>query len=334
MTQQACTRNEQLIKKMMESFPENMTPLTMKPLLTPAFVHWICDRVQPILEAEPNVIDVTSCVHIVGDIHGQFNDLVTIFKLGGIPPKQKYVFLGDYVDRGKHSLEVICLLLILKYLYPKEMILLRGNHESREMIKMYGFSEDCKKKLTVQCQKYFCNTFDKMPLCAIVDKKAFCVHGGISKDLKTIKDITEISRFCEIPDSGLFCDLLWSDPLKSCKEYKKSERCETNLWGLDPALRFLEDNELSIIIRGHQVVNEGYKYVFSPNKSVVTVFSAPNYTKNSKNKATFMTINEGLPHKFTEIPPTVPAKQSPRRASSPKRSLSPKRSPKVNNFSS
>lgn len=331
MTQQATMRNEQTIQKMMESFPNGMTELAMKPVITPAFVHWLCNQVQPILEAEPNIIDVESCVNIVGDIHGQFEDLVTVFKLGGIPPNQKYIFLGDYVDRGKHSIEVICLLLILKYLYPKEMILLRGNHESREMIKTYGFSDDCKKKLTIQCKKYFCEVFDRMPLCAIVDKKAFCVHGGISKDLNSIEDISKISRVCEIPEKGLFCDLLWSDPSRSCKEWEKSERCETNLWGLDPALKFLADNNLSIIIRGHQVVSEGYKYVFSPDKAVVTVFSAPNYSKNSKNKATFMTINKGFPYKFTEIPPVVPArKQSPRRSSSPKRSLSPKRNPSPN----
>lgn len=326
MTQQATIRNQQAIKKIMEEFPNNMTPLTMKQVITPAFVHWLCNQVQPILEAEPNVIDVTSCVHIVGDIHGQFDDLITIFKLGGIPPKQKYIFLGDYVDRGKHSLEVICLLLILKYLYPEQIILLRGNHESREMIRSYGFENDCKTKLTLQCKKYFCTTFDKMPLCAIVDKKAFCVHGGISKDLNSIKDISEISRFCEVPEKGLFCDLLWSDPSRNCKEWEKSDRCETNLWGIESAHRFLEDNNLSIIIRGHQVVSEGYKYAFSPDKSVVTLFSAPNYSKNSKNKATFMTINEGMPYKFTEIHPSSnnSSKTSPRRSPSPKS--------KVNNY--
>lgn len=325
MTQQALIRNQQIIKKLMEIFPNKIESIDMKPVISPAFVHWLCNQVQPILEAEPNVINVTSCVHIVGDIHGQFDDLITIFKLGGIPPKQKYIFLGDYVDRGKHSIEVICLLLILKYLYPEQIILLRGNHESREMIKQYGFANDCKTKLTLQCQKYFCTTFDKMPLCAIIDKKAFCVHGGISKELNTINDISEISRFGEIPEKGLFCDLLWSDPSRSCKEWEKSDRCETNLWGLEPALKFLESNGLSIIIRGHQVVNEGYKYVFGPDKSVVTVFSAPNYSKNSKNKAAFMTINDGLPYKFTEIPPTASSKPSPRR-----RSPSPKS--KVNNY--
>lgn len=326
MTQQGAIRNHQAIKKIMDSFPNDTSSLTMKPVINPAFVHWLCNQVQPILESEPNIIDVTSCVHIVGDIHGQFDDLITVFKLGGIPPKQKYVFLGDYVDRGKNSLEVIILLLILKFLYPEQIILLRGNHESREMIQTYGFSKDCKAKLTLQCQKYFCTTFDKMPLCAIVDKKAFCVHGGISKDLDLIKDITEISRFCEVPEKGLFCDLLWSDPSRNCLGWEKSDRCETNVWGLDPAQKFLEKNNLSVIIRGHQVVNEGYKYVFSPNKSVITIFSAPNYSKNSKNKAAFMTINEGLPYKFTEIPPSSPSLSK----SSPRRSLSPKS--KVNNY--
>lgn len=294
-----------ICKKILEHFPNEMNLEIMKPAIDPSFVSWICNQVQRIMQQEPNVIDTTSSVHIVGDIHGQFTDLATIFKLGKTPLKQRYIFLGDYIDRGENSLEVICLLFILKYSYPKNMILLRGNHESRGMAYTYGFSEECEKKLNSECIKYFCDTFDKMPLCAVVDKKAFCIHGGISKDLHSIQDILDIKRFGEIPDKGLFCDLVWSDPSKDCKEWEKSERCETNIWGLEPALKFLEDNHLSIIIRGHQVVKDGYQYDFYPDKAVVTVFSSTDPSSKDKNRAVFMTINKES-HKFTEIRRPVP----------------------------
>ena len=290
-------QNVLLTKKILESFPNEMNTDVLKSAINPNFVNWLCKQVQKILLEEPNVIETNSCVHIIGDIHGQFEDLVEIFKKGGVPTKEKYIFLGDYIDRGENSVEVMCLLFILKCTYPSHIILLRGNHESRAMTNTYGFTEECKQKLNLECAQYFCNTFDKMPLCAIVDKKEFCVHGGISKNLHSIKDIMDIDRFHEIPENGIFCDLLWSDPSKDCKEWKKSDRCDTNIWGLEPTIKFLDDNNLSIIIRGHQVVEDGYKYDFYPDKSVVTVFSS----NGVKNRAAFMTINRGKPYKFTEI---------------------------------
>lgn len=309
-------QNVLLCKKILDNFPNEMTTEVLKPAVNQSFVKWLCHQSQKIFQGEPNVIETNSCVHIVGDIHGQFYDLISIFKAGGVPIKERYIFLGDYIDRGENSLEVIILLLILKCTYPNHIILLRGNHESRYMAKTYGFSKEVDQKLNPEISQkvnskgsekvdsksseyiqFFCETFDKMPLCAIVDKTIFCVHGGISKYMNSIKDINEIQRFGDIPDNGLMCDLLWSDPSNACKEWEKSDRCDTNLWGLEPAKKFLKDNNLTAIIRGHQVVEDGYKYEFYPNRSVITVFSS----KGNKNKAVFMTINKSLPYKFTEI---------------------------------
>lgn len=291
-------QNVLICKKILDDhFPDDMNTDIMKPVINPPFVHWLCNQVQKIFQEEPNVIETRSPTDIVGDIHGQFDDLITVFKLGGIPSNQRYIFLGDYIDRGENSLEVICLLFMLKLTYPMHLILLRGNHESRSMASIYGFSEECKNKLLIDCTEYFCEVFDCMPLCAIVDKKAFCIHAGISKELHSIKDIKDINRFCEIPENGLFCDLLWSDPSKYCKEWKKSERCDTYIWGLEPALKFLEENNLSIIIRGHQVVEEGYEYEFDPNKSVVTIYSS----KFANTNPVFMILNKELNYEFKEL---------------------------------
>lgn len=303
MSQQAKIRNDFVISKIMEVFPDKLSTFVLSQYLTPPFVTWLCNTVQQIFRSEPNILEINSPnIHLVGDIHGHFKDLISIFKLGGNPPQQQYIFLGDYVDRGKHSVEVICLLFILKYLYPNSVHMLRGNHECREITKNYGFAKECMNKLNKKCKKAFYQTFDTIPLCAIANKKVFCVHGGISPQLKSMQDIKDINRFQEIPLKGLFADLLWSDPSKSLENWGPSDRCETFLWGVESAKTFLQENSLSTIVRGHQLVKNGYEYVFGEENSILTIFSATNYAKTYLNKAIFMTISSEMKFAFTEIP--------------------------------
>ena len=174
----------------------------------------LCSKVKEILIEESNIITTSPPVIICGDLHGQFYDLLELFKTsGGPPPEQKFIFLGDYIDRGSNSVETIELLICLKCLYPDKTILIRGNHESRNISFIYGFYDEINRKYgNSQPWKLFNEIFDLMPLCAVIDKTIFCVHGGLSPLITTIDQIRLINRKGEIPHEGAICDLLWSDP--------------------------------------------------------------------------------------------------------------------------
>ena len=152
-----------------------------------------------------------------GDIHGQYSDLLRLFEYGGFPPHSNYLFLGDYVDRGRQSLETICLLLAYKVRYPENFFLLRGNHECASINRIYGFYDECKRRYTVRLWKTFTDCFNTLPAAALIDEKILCMHGGLSPDLKSLDQIKKIHRPCDVPDQGLLCDLLWSDPNKDTK---------------------------------------------------------------------------------------------------------------------
>jgi serine/threonine-protein phosphatase PP1 catalytic subunit len=110
--------------------------------------------------------------------------------------------LGDYVDRGKQCIETICLLFCLKIKYPNDIFLLRGNHESASVSRTYGFYDECKNRLSIKCWKTFCDVFNVMPVCALVNNKIMCMHGGLAFDLHKLDQIKAIQRPTEVPDSG------------------------------------------------------------------------------------------------------------------------------------
>jgi len=175
----------------------------------------ICKMSREVLLERPMLLEIEAPLKIVGDIHGQFYDLLRLFGHAGYPEtgSNKFLFLGDYVDRGRQSIETITLLLAYKVLYPDRVHLLRGNHESAKISRMYGFFDECKRRYSVRLWKEFCNVFDCMPICAIVNDAIICMHGGISPELEDPwKQINAIQRPCPLPDEGLMCDLLWSDP--------------------------------------------------------------------------------------------------------------------------
>lgn len=176
-------------------------------------VKKVCDLAKEILKEENNVVKVSGPVTICGDIHGQYDDLLELFKIGGFPPYTNYIFMGDYVDRGRDSVETFLLLLSLKVRYKSRVTLLRGNHESRLITQVYGFYDECIRKYgSLNVWKACTEVFDYLTLTAIVDNKIFCVHGGLSPNIKDLKDIGGIDRIKEIPQEGVMCDILWSDP--------------------------------------------------------------------------------------------------------------------------
>uniref|UniRef100_A0A8C5Q2A5 Serine/threonine-protein phosphatase n=1 Tax=Leptobrachium leishanense TaxID=445787 RepID=A0A8C5Q2A5_9ANUR len=152
---------------------------------------------------ESNVQDVRCPVTVCGDVHGQFHDLMELFRIGGKSPDTNYLFMGDYVDRGYYSVETVTLLVALKVRYPERITILRGNHESRQITQVYGFYDECLRKYgNANVWKYFTDLFDYLPLTALVDGQIFCLHGGLSPSIDTLDHIRALDRLQEVPHEG------------------------------------------------------------------------------------------------------------------------------------
>eukprot|EP01112_Ceratiomyxa_fruticulosa_P014721 TRINITY_DN4240_c0_g3_i1.p1 TRINITY_DN4240_c0_g3~~TRINITY_DN4240_c0_g3_i1.p1 ORF type:complete len:963 (-),score=237.71 TRINITY_DN4240_c0_g3_i1:64-2829(-) len=222
---------------------------------------------------------------VCGDVHGQFYDLCNIFQLNGLPSEENpYLFNGDFVDRGSFSVEVIMTLLVFKILYPRHFFLARGNHESKNMNMMYGFEGEVKAKYNEKVYHMFSEIFCLLPLAHLISGKILVVHGGLfSSDDVTLDDIKNINRNREPPDSGLMSELLWSDPQPQPGR-SPSKRGVGLSFGPDVTARFLEKNKLDLIIRSHEVKEEGY--LVEHGGKLITLFSAPNYCLAAGTKIT------------------------------------------------
>ncbi|KAK8689111.1 hypothetical protein V6N13_087838 [Hibiscus sabdariffa] len=268
-------------------------------------IRQLCINAKQIFISQPNLLQISAPIRICGDIHGQYQDLLRVFEFGGYPPEANYLFLGDYVDRGKQSLETICLLLAYKIRYPDRIFLLRGNHEDAKVNRIYGFYDECKRRFNVSLWKLFTNSFNNLPVAALIDEKVLCMHGGLSPDLENLDQIKEIERPTEVPDGGLLCDLLWSDPNPNVEGWADSDRGISCTFGANVVANFLEKNDLDLICRGHQVVEDGYE--FFANRKLVTIFSAPNYGGDFDNAGALLSIDEALVCSFEILKPAVPS---------------------------
>ncbi|EEC42884.1 predicted protein [Phaeodactylum tricornutum CCAP 1055/1] len=258
--------------------------------LTENEVKALCEKAKEILRDESNVQPVTAPVTVCGDIHGQFYDLAELFRIGGACPETNYLFMGDYVDRGYYSLETVTLLMALKVRYRSRITILRGNHESRQITQVYGFYDECLRKYgNANVWKYFTDTFDYLPMTAVVSDRIFCLHGGLSPSIDTLDHARELDRVQEVPHEGPMCDLVWSDPDDRCG-WGISPRGAGYTFGQDITEQFTHINGLHFIARAHQLVMEGYQW--QHNRSVVTVFSAPNYCYRCGNQAAIMEVDD------------------------------------------
>jgi diadenosine tetraphosphatase ApaH/serine/threonine PP2A family protein phosphatase len=184
-------------------------------------------------------------------------------------------FGSDYVDRGKNGLEAIALLLAYKIRYPENFFLLRGNHECAAINRIYGFYDECKRRYSIKMWKKFQEAFNVMPFAAVIDEKIFCVHAGLSPDLNSPEQIKRISRPVDVPDSGMLCDLLWSDPEVDISSWAENDRGVSYTFGADVVTKFLQKHDYDLVVRAHQVVEDGFE--FFAGRQLVTLFSAPNY---------------------------------------------------------
>ncbi|CAK64611.1 unnamed protein product (macronuclear) [Paramecium tetraurelia] len=264
--------------------------------ITEGEVKALCTKAREILVEESNVQRVDAPVTICGDIHGQFFDLMELFKVGGDCPDTNYLFLGDFVDRGFNSVETFLLLLALKVRYPDRITLIRGNHESRQITQVYGFYDECLRKYgSLNVWRYCTDIFDYLSLAAVIEEKIFCVHGGLSPSIKTMDDIRAIDRKQEVPHDGAMCDLMWSDP-DEIEGWNLSPRGAGYLFGGDVVDDFNRKNNIELICRAHQLVMEGYRVMF--NEQLVTVWSAPNYCYRCGNVASILELDENLTKQY------------------------------------
>ena len=242
----------------------------------------ICHRAREVFLSQPALLELEAPVKIVGDVHGQYTDLIRMFEMCGFPPSSNFLFLGDYVDRGKQSLETILLLLCYKLKFPENFFLLRGNHECANVTRVYGFYDECKRRCNVKIWKTFIDCFNTLPIAAIVAGKIFCVHGGLSPALSHMDDIRNIARPTDVPDYGLLNDLLWSDPADMEQDWEANERGVSYCFGKSVITDFLATHDFDLICRAHMVVEDGYE--FFNDRVLVTVFSAPNVSRWSNSE--------------------------------------------------
>jgi len=254
----------------------------------------LCVYAREIFLNQPVLIELNPkpSLVIAGDVHGQYSDLLRIFDTMGHPPKTNYLFMGDYVDRGKKSLETILLLLAYKVKYPENFFLLRGNHECASINRVYGFYDECKRRANLKVWKTFTDLFNCLPVAAVVAGKIFCVHGGLSPSLNTMEDILKIKRPTDVPEFDLLNDLLWSDPSETAEDWEDNERGVSYCFGKSVVQDFLARNDFDLVCRAHMVVEDGYE--FFGNRILVTVFSAPNYCGEFDNNGAVMHVNEDL----------------------------------------
>ncbi|TKR94113.1 hypothetical protein L596_008443 [Steinernema carpocapsae] len=272
-------------------------------MYTPEEILALVERAREVLKAESTLVEVPLPVVIVGDIHGQYSDLHRIFAMVGARNEthpgslcSRYLFLGDYVDRGVCSLEVICCLLVHKIYYPKMFYLIRGNHEHQSINRVYGFYEEIESRFEQPHADTIYNAlndlFALLPLAALVAGRILCMHGGICSEVKSLEDIRKIKRPLHEPSvHEVACDLLWADPMLDLSGFVPNPmRGISVFFGEDALENMCNQLKVDMVVRGHQVMQNGIG--FYCGRKLVTLFSAPRYYPEKNNKAAVLTISK------------------------------------------
>ncbi|KAM3197446.1 hypothetical protein ACQJBY_072858 [Aegilops geniculata] len=316
---------DDVIQRLLDAEAPLSSPSAAPPLKGEEIRH-LCAAAKELLLKQPTLLELSAPINICGDIHGQYADLLRLFREIGAPSAaNRYLFLGDYVDRGTQSIETICLLLAYKLKYPDAFFLLRGNHECAAVNKLYGFYSECttRARRIIRLWEEVNAVFDCLPLAALVGreggrgskdkKKILCVHGGLSPELKSPDQIRQIKRpLADVPDSGLVCDLLWSDPAADGDDWGWGDprRSTSFTFGADVVEEFCERHGLAMVCRAHEMKEGGYDQGFAGGK-LVTVFSAPNYCGKCGNDGAVMTVAADLACSFRVFHPDAAAATPP-----------------------
>jgi diadenosine tetraphosphatase ApaH/serine/threonine PP2A family protein phosphatase len=272
-------------------------------------VRQILERVEPVLSHETNVLRLSSPLVVCGDIHGQLDDLQYLLSESVSGGGGRYLFMGDYVDRGHHSINTFLLLVALK-LRLGGLYLLRGNHESRSVTQQYGFYSECVVSYGHAWVYHRCNEiFDLLPIAAVIDRQIFAVHGGLSPEIPLVAAIGEQDRVCEIPEAGPLADLTWSDP-ENVTAWRRNQRGAGFLFGAQQAARWCRLNALAFVARSHPLAADGFQWWFRAPECadaalvrgrLLLVWSAPNYAYQSGNKAAVLKLGCAADSLFLEI---------------------------------
>jgi len=251
----------------------------------------VLGKAKAIIEKEANVLQLKGAFRVVGNINGHFHDLLDIIKLLGQPSESNnYLFLGDLVNRGNHSIESIALAASYKLKYPQNVFILRGKFENEALCPEYGLVKELEKKFPKMQPQHFYDLFNVLPLAAVVNESIFCVHGGLSESVKSIEDIQKLDRKMATPKEGPMMDLTWSDPSgDEHVAWKPSTRGVSQIFGVKPVEEFLNHNKLKLIVRSNQFMHSGFG--MHNEQKVLTIFSAPNYCYKSANHGAVLTIH-------------------------------------------
>jgi protein phosphatase len=258
----------------------------------------LCQSAQCALDRDPLLLRLAGDLAIVGDIHGNIDDLLRIFERLRYPPSTRYLFLGDYVDRGKYSTEVLMILFAMKVKFPNHVYLLRGNHETESLTRCYGFYQEITAKYSSAAYKAAIQAFSSLPLCAVVGDCIFCVHGGISPLLSTLGELERLPKPTDFSRPGLFTDMVWSDPSDDIDNFSRNPRGSGCLYGPGALSSFLGTNNLDLLIRSHEACEDGTSWPFQEHPEAceycVTVFSTSNYCDQGNTAAVIFVGNDML----------------------------------------
>ncbi|OHT12397.1 Serine/threonine-protein phosphatase PP1-alpha [Tritrichomonas foetus] len=262
----------------------------------------LCHSSIEALKMQKPLLELTAPIYVIGDIHGNIFDLIRIFIIANPPPTSRFLFLGDYVDRGQFSIEVVTLLLTLQIVYPEHIYLIRGNHEFECVNSFYGFKDECSKHYSSKSLYDEFNTvFSYLPLAAIINKQIFCVHGGLSPQLVSMDQFNSLSMPMKTYDPEFVADIVWSDPSAENDSYVRSNRGTGVTFGKSAIHDFLSNFNLSSIIRAHQCIQPGISK-FDGN-SCYTVFSCSNYAEACQNRCGIIFITATTQIHAFSLPP-------------------------------
>lgn len=274
---------------MRSEYTETLTRLLSNKLPSESKVEQLTSSLRSVLLEEQTVVKLKGNVVIFGDIHGNFEFLVSVMNAIQFTNDTKFLFLGNYVDKGSASVETMLYLTLLKLQCPERVILLRGNHENRRISYAYGFFEQSIKKYgTDNVWRYFTDLFDYLPIAATVNETFFCVHSGLSKKLQTINQLRMIDRVEETPTEGLLCDLLWSDPSDG-SGWGANERGYGCTYGRDVFEEFMTRNSFKTMIKGNEFAQSGVSKRW--DNKLISVWSAPVSEGQTSSKGAILTVD-------------------------------------------